>query len=90
MEQSLLRQCLEDALAVELSAHERDIIRMRHGLDDGVSRSVKEVVESCGGLLSQDDVRRTESLAYSKLRVPESIHNRRLMGFASEFDPSTY
>lgn len=85
VERSLLRQCLENALAFELSPHERDVIRLRHGLDDGVSRTVREVAESCGGILSMDDIRRAESRAYSKLREPGPIHNRRLMGFASEF-----
>ncbi|KAG7350520.1 RNA polymerase sigma factor, cyanobacterial RpoD-like family protein [Nitzschia inconspicua] len=85
VERSLLRQCLENALAAELSPHERDVIRLRYGLDDGVSRSVKEVMESCGGMLSQTDIRKAESRAYSKLRVPSSVHNQRLMGFATEF-----
>jgi RNA polymerase sigma factor (sigma-70 family) len=91
LERSLLRQCLENALANELSPHERDVLRLRHGLDDGVSRSVKEVVESCGGMMSPAEIRRAEFRAYSKLRTPTSLHNRRLLGFAAEFasfDPS--
>lgn len=32
-----------------------------------------------------EDIRRAESRAYSKLREPGPIHNRRLMGFAAEF-----
>jgi DNA-directed RNA polymerase sigma subunit (sigma70/sigma32) len=85
VERSLLRQCLENALAIELSPHERDVLRLRHGLDDGVSRTVKEVLESCGGTLTPKDIRRAEYRAYSKLRIPQSIHNKRLRGFADEF-----
>ena len=85
VERSLLRQCIENALAAELSPHERDIVRLRHGLDtNGVSRTVKEVMESCGGMLSQADIRAAESRAYRKLRIPHSIHNARLREFAAE------
>jgi RNA polymerase primary sigma factor len=82
VERSLLRQCLENALAAELSADERDVLRLRHGLDDGLPRTPKEVSESCGGLLTITDVRRVEYRAYDKLRDPTSIHNQRLIGFA--------
>lgn len=78
---SLLRQCLENAMASELSPHERDILRLRHGLDDGVSRSVREVVEMCGGALSLSEVRTAELRAFRKLRSPYSVHNYHLLGF---------
>lgn len=52
VELSILRQCLENAMASELSPHERDIIRLRLGLDDGKTRTVREVVEVCGGAIS--------------------------------------
>lgn len=81
VEMSLLRQCLENAMATELSPHERDILRLRHGLDDGVSRSIREVVEMCGGTLSVSDVRTAELRAFRKLRSPYSIHTFHLMGF---------
>jgi hypothetical protein len=71
VERSMLRQCLENALAAELSPHERDVLRLRHGLDDGISRSVREVVDSTG--------------AYLKLRHAHSKHNMRLVDFASDF-----
>ena len=85
VERSLLRQCLENALAAELSPHERDIVRLRHGLDDGVSRTVKQVRESCGGMLTIGDIRTLENRAYKKLRFPHSVHNKRLREFASEY-----
>eukprot|EP00814_Leptocylindrus_danicus_P022269 CAMPEP_0116041684 /NCGR_PEP_ID=MMETSP0321-20121206/25202_1 /TAXON_ID=163516 /ORGANISM="Leptocylindrus danicus var. danicus, Strain B650" /LENGTH=120 /DNA_ID=CAMNT_0003521939 /DNA_START=191 /DNA_END=550 /DNA_ORIENTATION=+ len=40
---SLLRQSLENAMSSQLSPHERDIIRLRLGLDDGFPRSVNDV-----------------------------------------------
>jgi len=85
VEQSLLRQCLENALAAELLPLERDIVRLRHGLDDGKSRTVKEVMESSGGMLSIGDIRNLESRAYKKLRFKHSVHTARLREFAEEF-----
>jgi len=85
VEQSLLRQCLENALAAELLPLERDIVRLRHGLDDGRSRTIKEVMESCGGMLSIGDIRTVESRAYKKLRFKHSVHNTRLREFAAEY-----
>jgi len=81
VEMSLLRQCLENAMATELSPHERDVLRLRHGLDDGVSRSVREVVEMCGGNLSASDIRSAELRAFRKLRSPYSVHTYHLLGF---------
>ncbi len=46
---------------------------------------MKEVVDSCGGMISQEDIRNTEHRAYLKLRLPYSVHNARLIDFASEF-----
>ena len=78
---SFLRQCLENALATELSPHERDIIRLRLGLDDGQSRTAKEVAEECGGGISVSDVRSVEKRAFKKLRNPSSLHAHNLMDF---------
>jgi len=85
VEHSLLRQCLENALAAELNALERDIVRLRHGLDDGKSRTVREVMESCGGMLSIGDIRTVEHRAYKKLRFKHSVHNARLRDFAQDY-----
>jgi hypothetical protein len=85
VERSMLRQCLENALAAELSPHERDVLRLRHGLDDGISRSVREVVDSTGGTASPADIRNAEHRAYLKLRHAHSKHNMRLVDFASDF-----
>jgi DNA-directed RNA polymerase sigma subunit (sigma70/sigma32) len=78
---SLLRQCLENAMATELSPHERDIIRLRLGLDDGVSRSVKDVIEVCGGTLSYTEVRNAELRAFNKLRAPYAVHTEQLLAY---------
>ena len=81
IEISLLRQCLENAMASELSPHERDILRLRHGLDDGVSRTAREVAEIYGGSVSLSDVRNVEIRACRKLRSPYSVHTARLYDF---------
>jgi len=88
---SLLRQCLENAMASELSPHERDVVRLRLGLDDGQTRTVREVVEVCGGSISQADVRSAEKRALKKLRAPNTVHMQNLRGFLDlcdvEHDP---
>ena len=81
VELSLLRQCLENAMATELSPHERDIIRLRLGLDDGVTRTVPEVVDVCGGTLSSMDVRNAEQRAFNKLRSPYAVHAEQLLAY---------
>mmetsp|Transcript_33584 Transcript_33584/g.77462 ORF Transcript_33584/g.77462 Transcript_33584/m.77462 type:complete len:140 (-) Transcript_33584:392-811(-) len=48
---SMLRQTLENAMAV-LSPLERDVIRLRLGLNDGVRRTARQVSAACGGRLS--------------------------------------
>ena len=39
-------------MATELTPHERDVVRLRLGLDDGVPQTVKEVAEIFGGRFS--------------------------------------
>eukprot|EP00591_Stephanopyxis_turris_P012328 CAMPEP_0195532282 /NCGR_PEP_ID=MMETSP0794_2-20130614/37728_1 /TAXON_ID=515487 /ORGANISM="Stephanopyxis turris, Strain CCMP 815" /LENGTH=589 /DNA_ID=CAMNT_0040664425 /DNA_START=137 /DNA_END=1906 /DNA_ORIENTATION=- len=85
VELSFLRQCLENAMAAELSPHERDIIRLRLGLDDGVHRTVREVVDACGGSISMADVRTAERRAYKKLRSPTAVHSFKLLSFLDSF-----
>jgi DNA-directed RNA polymerase sigma subunit (sigma70/sigma32) len=62
-----------------LSPHERDVIRLRHGLDDGRSRTTREVSEAL--TISLTDVRRSETSAFRKLRSPYSVHTYHLLGF---------
>jgi len=86
VELSILRQCLENAMASELSPYERDIIRLRLGLDDGKTRTAREVAEFCGGVVSQDDVRTTEKKAFKKLRSPNTMHAHTLYSFLDQRD----
>lgn len=85
VEKTLLRQCIENAMAAELQPLERDIVRLRHGLDDGKARTIKEVIASCGGMLTVGEIRTAESRAYKKLRFKYSVHNARLRDFAEDF-----
>mmetsp|Transcript_18517 Transcript_18517/g.51497 ORF Transcript_18517/g.51497 Transcript_18517/m.51497 type:complete len:90 (+) Transcript_18517:245-514(+) len=78
---SLLRQCLENAMATELSPHERDVIRLRLGLDDGISRNVREVAEICGGRLTLSDIRASEIRAFQKLRSPDAVRTHQLSSY---------
>lgn len=66
-------------MATELSPHERDVIRLRHGLDDGRSRTIREVSEAL--TISASDVKRSENSAFRKLRSPFSVHTYPLLGF---------
>ena len=68
-------------MATELSPHERDVLRLRHGLDDGVSRTIREVAEICGGSLRLSDIRTAEMRAFRKLRSPYSVHTSHLYQF---------
>lgn len=68
-------------MAAELSPHERDVLRLRLGLDDGIQRSARQVVDYCGGTLSVTDVRSTEMRAFRKLRSPYAVHTYHLLGY---------
>jgi DNA-directed RNA polymerase sigma subunit (sigma70/sigma32) len=69
-------------MASELSPHERDVLlRLRLGLDDGITRTTREIIEICGGNLSISEVRMTEQRAYKKLRAPYSVANYQLSAF---------
>jgi RNA polymerase sigma factor (sigma-70 family) len=81
VEWSFLRQSLENAMANELAPHERDVIRLRLGLDDGVTRTVKQVAEECGGIVTQSQIRAAEKRAFQKLRSPTSLANYKLMAY---------
>jgi DNA-directed RNA polymerase sigma subunit (sigma70/sigma32) len=65
---SLLRESLERAMATELAPYERDIVRLRLGLDDGVTRTAREVVQAFDERLTVSEVRTMERRAYRKLR----------------------
>lgn len=74
VERSLLRQALEHALATELAPHERDVVRLRLGLDDGVTRTCRRVAEECfQGRLRTVDIQVTWNRALKKLRSPQAL-----------------
>jgi RNA polymerase sigma factor (sigma-70 family) len=78
---SFLRQSLENAMAAELSPHERDIVRLRLGLDDGQTRTIKQIADECGGGITTADVRSAERRALKKLRSPNSIYSHNLIAY---------
>jgi DNA-directed RNA polymerase sigma subunit (sigma70/sigma32) len=78
---SFLRQSLENAMAAELSPHERDIVRLRLGLDDGQTRTIKQIADECGGGITTADVRSAERRALKKLRSPNSIYSHNLVAY---------
>jgi RNA polymerase sigma factor (sigma-70 family) len=88
VELSFLRQCLENAMATELTPYERDILRLRLGLDSGECRTVREIVELSGGIVSMADVRAAERRAFRKLRSPASVHTHNLLAYL-DFTGST-
>merc|ERR1719215_248630 len=84
VELSMLRQRLENAMASKLSNFERDIVRLRLGLDGhGKKRTVREVMILCGRPdLSMNDIRSTERKAYYKLRKPASLISHGLNAYS--------
>jgi RNA polymerase sigma factor (sigma-70 family) len=81
VELSFLRQNLENAMATELAPHERDVLRLRLGLDDGVTRTARQVAEECGNALTVAEVRSTERRAFQKLRSPQALANYQLLAY---------
>mmetsp|Transcript_27745 Transcript_27745/g.41675 ORF Transcript_27745/g.41675 Transcript_27745/m.41675 type:complete len:735 (+) Transcript_27745:85-2289(+) len=81
VEISFLRQCLENAMASELTPFERDVLRLRLGLDSGTGKTVREIVEICGGGVTMSDVRSAERRAFKKLRSPTSVHTHNLLAY---------
>ena len=81
VELSFLRQSLENALATELSPHERDVVRLRLGLDDGKTRTADEVAAICGDMIKAEHVRRAEKRAFKKLSSPSSLYQHHLQDY---------
>ena len=69
----LLREDLNDVLKT-LSSRERDVLRLRFGLDDGRSRTLEEVGQQFG--VTRERIRQIEAKALRKLRHPN--RNKRL------------
>ena len=64
---AMLKHQVENALA-ELNPRERQVLRMRFGLEDGRDRTLGEIGEELG--VSRERVRQIEAEALSKLRHP--------------------
>jgi RNA polymerase primary sigma factor len=72
----LLRREIEDALN-KLTPREREVIRMRFGLDDGTPRTLEEVGRSFN--VTRERIRQIEAKALKKLKHPSK--SRRLREF---------
>ena len=81
VEISFLRQCLENAMATELTPYERDVLRLRLGLDSGEGKTVREIAEISGGSVTMSEVRSAERRAFKKLRSPTSVHTQVLLSY---------
>ncbi|MBI6545538.1 MAG: sigma-70 family RNA polymerase sigma factor, partial [Cyanobacteria bacterium NC_groundwater_1444_Ag_S-0.65um_54_12] len=69
----LLREDINDVLGT-LSARERDVLKLRFGLEDGRSRTLEEVGQQFG--VTRERIRQIEAKALRKLRHPN--RNKRL------------
>ncbi len=72
----LMREQLDDALSA-LTSREREVLRLRFGLDDGRARTLEEVGYAFG--LTRERIRQIEGKALSKLRAPAVT--RKLAGY---------
>ncbi|MBI4882937.1 MAG: RNA polymerase sigma factor RpoD [Actinobacteria bacterium] len=76
---SMLTQAVEEALG-ELSEREREIVRMRFGLDDGQARTLEDVGKEFQ--VTRERVRQIEAKTLAKLRHP--MRSQRLKEFLEE------
>jgi RNA polymerase primary sigma factor len=70
--QDQIREILSD-----LSPKERRILEMRHGLHDGVMRTLEEVGKEFG--VTRERIRQIEAKAHEKIRQHDKA--KRLMGY---------
>jgi RNA polymerase primary sigma factor len=71
---SMLKRHMDDAMQV-LSPRERQVLRLRYGLDGGREHTLGEIADVLG--VTSERVRQIESAALSKLRQPKLRHKLR-------------
>ncbi|MCE9628865.1 MAG: sigma-70 family RNA polymerase sigma factor [Candidatus Vogelbacteria bacterium] len=72
----ILRDQIEEILS-DLTLKERKILEMRHGLEDGVMRTLEEVGKEFG--VTRERIRQIEAKAHEKIRLHDKA--KRLMGY---------
>ena len=72
----ILRDQIEEVLR-DLSPKEQKILRMRHGLTDGVTRTLEEVGREFG--VTRERIRQIEAKAHEKIRQHDGI--KKLLGY---------
>jgi RNA polymerase primary sigma factor len=77
--QDLLREDIIEVMA-SLAPRERDVLRLRFGLDDGRSRTLEEVGQLFG--VTRERIRQIEAKALRKLRHPQ--RSRRLREYIDD------
>ncbi|MCA1644236.1 MAG: sigma-70 family RNA polymerase sigma factor [Chloroflexi bacterium] len=71
---AMLRRHMDDAMQV-LSSRERQVLRMRYGLDGGREHTLGEIADDLG--VTSERIRQIESASLSKLRQPKLKHKLR-------------
>ncbi len=77
---SMLQRHMDDAMQV-LSPRERQVLRMRYGLDGGREHTLSEIADTLG--VTSERIRQIESAALSKMRQPKL--KRKLREYLDEY-----
>jgi RNA polymerase sigma factor (sigma-70 family) len=77
VELSFLRQTLETVMSVELSPYERDIIRLRLGLDNGECLTIRQVMDVYSGMGTSTGMHTNTSFDDDRMTASSSSSNRK-------------